>query len=113
MIFQYFSRQIYFLRTFQESPLNSSTFQACPNLVIAMCHKHYLFLFASLVPNSPDGMVIAREITLLQDRECLSEEELDRLDGEPPETNKIIISKYIVENFIIIQGIIRINKMSL
>ena len=33
MIFQYFSRQIYFSRTFQESPLNSSTFQACVNPV--------------------------------------------------------------------------------
>ena len=31
MIFQYFSRQISFSRTFQESPLNSSTFQACAN----------------------------------------------------------------------------------
>ena len=31
MIFQYFSRQIYFSRTFQEIPLNSSTFQACAN----------------------------------------------------------------------------------
>ena len=70
-------------------------------------------MFASLVPNSPDGMVIAREITLLQDRECLSEEELDRRDGEPPETNKIKISGNIFENFIIIQGIIRINKMCL
>ena len=29
MIIQYFSRQILFSRTFQESPLNSSTFQAC------------------------------------------------------------------------------------
>ena len=31
MIFQYFSRQIWFLRTFQESPINSSTFQASAN----------------------------------------------------------------------------------
>ena len=31
MIFQYCSRQIQFSRTFKESPLNSSTFQACAN----------------------------------------------------------------------------------
>ena len=31
MIFQYFSRHFYYSRTFQESPLNSSTFQACAN----------------------------------------------------------------------------------
>ena len=31
MIFQYFSWHISFSRTFQESPLNSSTFQACAN----------------------------------------------------------------------------------
>ena len=31
--FQYFSRQIYFSSIFQESPLNSSTFQACVNPV--------------------------------------------------------------------------------
>ena len=31
MIFQYFSRQILFSMTFQESPINSSTFQACAN----------------------------------------------------------------------------------
>ena len=34
MIFQYFSRHIYFSRSFQEIPLNSSTFQACANPVI-------------------------------------------------------------------------------
>ena len=33
MIFQYFSRKIYFSRTFHESPLKSSTFQACANPV--------------------------------------------------------------------------------
>ena len=37
MIFQYFSKQIYFSRTFQESPLNSSTFQACANPELAFC----------------------------------------------------------------------------
>ena len=31
VIFQYFSRHIQFSRTFQESSLNSSTFQACAN----------------------------------------------------------------------------------
>ena len=36
MIFQYFSWQIYFSRTFQESPLNSSTFQACLNPVVML-----------------------------------------------------------------------------
>ena len=44
MIFQYFSRQIYFSRTFQESPLYSSTFQACANpdkpLLEAFMHMH-------------------------------------------------------------------------
>ena len=34
MIFQYLSRQILFSRTFQQSPLNSSTFQACANPVL-------------------------------------------------------------------------------
>ena len=34
MIFQYFSRSIRFSRTFQESPLYSSTFQACGNPVL-------------------------------------------------------------------------------
>ena len=33
MIFQYFSRQILFSRTFQENPLHPSTFQACANPV--------------------------------------------------------------------------------
>ena len=33
MIFQYFSRQISFSRTFQECLLNSNTFQACANHV--------------------------------------------------------------------------------
>ena len=33
MIFQFFSRQIEFSSTFQESPLNPSTFQACANPV--------------------------------------------------------------------------------
>ena len=44
MIFQYFSRQILFSRTFQESPLNSSTFQACVNPVITVDETwaHYL-----------------------------------------------------------------------
>ena len=31
MFFKYFSRQIYFSRTFQDSPVYSSTFQACAN----------------------------------------------------------------------------------
>ena len=31
MIFQYFSSNIYCSGTFQENPLNSSTFQACAN----------------------------------------------------------------------------------
>ena len=38
MIFQYFSRQISFSMTFQESPLNSSTFQACANPVVMKVH---------------------------------------------------------------------------
>ena len=33
MFFQYFSRQIYFSRTLQDSPVYSSTFQACANPV--------------------------------------------------------------------------------
>ena len=32
VLFKYFSRQIYFSRTFQDSPIYSSTFQACANL---------------------------------------------------------------------------------
>ena len=31
MFFKYFSRQILFSRTFQDSPVYSSTFQACAN----------------------------------------------------------------------------------
>ena len=33
MFFKYFSRQILFSRTFQDSPVYSSTFQACANSV--------------------------------------------------------------------------------
>ena len=33
MFFKYFSRQILFSRTFQDSPVYSSTFQACANPV--------------------------------------------------------------------------------
>ena len=36
MFFKYFSRQILFSMTFQDSPVNSSTFQACVNLAVAM-----------------------------------------------------------------------------
>ena len=32
-VFKYFSRQILFSRTFQDSPVYSSTFQACANPV--------------------------------------------------------------------------------
>ena len=35
MFFKYFSRQILFSRTFQDSPVYSSTFQACANPVQA------------------------------------------------------------------------------
>ena len=38
MIFQYFSRHISFSRTFQESTLNSSSFQACANpVIVSIC----------------------------------------------------------------------------
>ena len=33
MFFKYFSRQILFSKTFQDSPVYSSTFQACANPV--------------------------------------------------------------------------------
>ena len=33
-VFKYFSRQILFSRTFQDSPVYSSTFQACANPAI-------------------------------------------------------------------------------
>ena len=36
MFFKFFSRQIYFSRTFQDSPVYSSTFQACANPVASM-----------------------------------------------------------------------------
>ena len=42
MIFQYFLWQIKFSRTFQESPLNSSTFQACANPGVISCSKEAL-----------------------------------------------------------------------
>ena len=48
MIFQYFSRQTLFSRTFQESLLNSSTFQACANPVDAG-PSHHLYLNFVLV----------------------------------------------------------------
>ena len=35
-IFKYFSQQILFLRTFQDSPVYSSTFQACANPVCGL-----------------------------------------------------------------------------
>ena len=38
VIYQYFSRHIQFSMTFQESPLNSSTFQACANLGLERLH---------------------------------------------------------------------------
>ena len=54
MLFKYFSRQILFSRTFQDSPVNSSTFQACANpvssivIVIAgLQGGSYFFLFVS------------------------------------------------------------------
>ena len=43
MIFQYFSRKIWFSRNFQESPLNSSTFQACANPAHTIVHFHVSF----------------------------------------------------------------------
>ena len=60
MIFQYFSKQIYFSRIFQESPLNSSTFQACVNPILGVAlsmiviaafngHIHTAFLTESLL----------------------------------------------------------------
>ena len=48
MIFQYFSRQIYFSRTFPESPLNSSTFQACVNPVNDKFNFNFFSQFARL-----------------------------------------------------------------
>ena len=36
VFFKYFSRQILFSRTFQDSPVYSSTFQACANPAIPM-----------------------------------------------------------------------------
>ena len=49
MFFKYFSRQILFSRTFQDSPVYSSTFQACANPAFDTEHPYMGFL-----PNSED-----------------------------------------------------------
>ena len=43
MIFKYFSRQIYFSRTLQDSPVYSSTFQACANPFVCIFTVKTLF----------------------------------------------------------------------
>ena len=47
MFFKYFSRQIYFSRTLQDSPVYLSTFQACANPVHILVYSILLITFAN------------------------------------------------------------------
>ena len=60
VIFQYFSRQISFSRTFQERPLNSSTFQACANPDL-VCKK-----VAGQIEELSDGLSFTKMTFLLK-----------------------------------------------
>ena len=79
VIFQFFSRQIWFSSTFQESPLYSSTFQACANPVwghlgspayqgFFLRHGHLLFQFQ--VGRAHHGLFhwqVGQEVIILHD----------------------------------------------
>ena len=62
-MFQYFSRQISFSRTFQESPLNLSTFQVCANpdlkIIKPINPASFTFSLANFIPSFHDRFLLA------------------------------------------------------
>ena len=52
MFFKYFSRQILFSRTFQDSPVYSSTFQACANPDLSSLVYRSLFVHIIVIANT-------------------------------------------------------------
>ena len=83
VFFKYFSRQISFSRTYQDSPAYSSTFQACANPVVKGWYKDCIKVMAHHYQTALIITIMSEDDTI-SEGENSAEEEADNIYCEWP-----------------------------